>query len=96
MHEGSLEYVYVAEHWESALDLSAQALNDLREIFPAHLWLLTETGSRAIDDAMMHLKDAAVALHRAGRHVLGAEQYERFMEDRSERQVGQVIERGDT
>lgn len=95
-HEGDPSYVYIAEGWEKALDLGMQTLDVLREIFPLRTWDLTETGSLAIDKAMDHFKEGILALHRAGRHVLGTEHYDNFMQDRSERQVGQVIERGDT
>jgi signal transduction histidine kinase len=93
VHEGAPDYVYIAERWEAALDQSASALDELRAIFPSHQWNLTETGTRAIDDAMGHIKDGILALHRAGRHILGPEQYDHFMEQRLERAVEKVIER---
>jgi hypothetical protein len=94
-HEGEESYVHMAQCWENALDQSESALNYLRQIFPRQAWLMTETGSRAVDEAMSHIKDGIVDLHRAGRHVLGADQYESFMQERSERAVGMNIERGD-
>ena len=94
-HEGGSAYTIVAERWECAFDLANQSLDDLREIFPIHTWHLTETGSRSIDEAMVHIKDGIMALHRAGRHVLGVEQYDSFMEERTERAVERTIERGE-
>lgn len=86
------EHRFVAERWESALGNANSSLDDLREVFPIHTWYLTESGTRAVDDAMSHIKDGILALHRAGRHVLGVDQYDDFMEQRLEK----VIEREET
>lgn len=94
-HDGPEPYVYVAEHWEESLNLVNGSLDKLRAIFPLHLWHINETGSRAVDDAMGHMTQAIVSLHNAGRHVLGAEQYDRFMEDKTEKDVEMNIERGE-
>lgn len=75
----------MATRWNSALDDAQTSLDALREIFPSHTWLMTETGSRYIDSAMDKIKDAIVDLHRAGPHVLGAEQYESFKYELADR-----------
>lgn len=94
-HEGSQEYVYVAEQWEAGLDSATKALSELREIFPVYDWHVTETGSRALGEAIDHLESTILALHRAGRRVLGAEQYIVFMEQRSEHLTELNTERGE-
>jgi len=86
-HDGSAEYVYMARRWNSALDDAQASLEALREIYPSHLWLTTETGGKYIDSAMSRIKDGVVDLHRAGPHVLGQEQYEDFKQELAERHV---------
>jgi hypothetical protein len=87
-HEGSGEYVYMAQRWNLALDNAQAALDALREIYPSHSWLTTETGGRYIDAAMTKIKDGVVDLHRAGPHVLGQETYEDFKQELADRHTG--------
>lgn len=91
----SPENKHLAQSWEHSLECASEGLEMLREIFPLHTWGLNETGVRAIDEAMAHFKEAILALHRAGRHVLGPEQYDFYMQERSEREALATIERGE-
>lgn len=108
-HTGESSYVFVAERWEMAIDYATHALSCLREIYPDYYWhVRVETANSAIESAISKLQGSITELHRAGRHVLGAEQYETFCEERSSTvehelhvdqtkdSVGHIFERGDT
>ena len=80
--DGTPEAEEVGRRWESALMHASASMDDLRWIHPARMFLLNESGYRAIKSAMDSIQLGVAELHRAGRHVLGASSYESFVADR--------------
>ena len=92
-HDDTPEYVELVNRWGSALALTAEALEDLRWIYPERMLMLTEAGHTPIRAAMQAAQDALVQLHRAGPHVVGLEQYDALVADRAASPVGGGVPR---
>lgn len=79
---------FLESHWRDAIRLTAEATGMLREIWPEFSQTMPETGSHAIHRALEDFESAHANLHRAGRHVLGQEAYDRFLETAAQKKVG--------
>lgn len=77
----------VVEAWLSALGAAEQSLESLGTIYPSRMYTLPESGFEAIKRAMNEIQDGVVQLHRAGRYVLGPDEYESFVLDGQERDL---------
>lgn len=80
-HDGTPEYERMAALWEESIDDLADALSKLRSIYPDYMYLLPKTGYKSIKEAMDHAQSALASSHRAGRYVLGQEQYDSWLAD---------------
>lgn len=79
---------FVETKWREAVRLTAEATETLREVWPEFSQALSETGSSALSRALNDFESAHHNLHRAGRHVLGQEAYERFLEAMAQKKIG--------
>lgn len=92
---GDADVPQLVEDWWAALASADDCLARLRSIYPDRMLLLPETGHEAVKRAMQDVQDGVVSLHRAGRYVLGAEQYQSFILERAEERVRVGSTRGD-
>ncbi len=71
----------VEDDWQAAMTYATLSLEHLRQIYPARMALLPETGHEAIRRAMDEAQACVAQLHRAGKYVMGAERYEDFVRE---------------
>ncbi len=80
----------LVEDWTTALEHAEVIVERLRRVHPHRMLLLPETGHEAIRRAMRDAEDCLAGLHRAGRYVLGVDQYESFVLERDEERVRDI------
>jgi hypothetical protein len=80
-HPGDPAYVDMCEHWEAALVHASHALDHLRAIYPSRISMIPETGNDNLFRAIDAEQSCIVNITRAGRHVLGVEQFDSFMDE---------------
>lgn len=78
---------FLEQHWRDAVRITAEGMVVLRELWPEFAQHIPETGSSALHRALEDYESALNNLHRAGRHVLGQEAYDRFLEHAAQQRV---------
>ncbi len=90
-HDGTPEFLQVEQRWEQALRAITTGMEVIRSIYPSRMFLLPEAGHRALKDALDGAQNSVSSLHRAGRYVLGQEQYDQFVTDQAMMSMDDLI-----
>lgn len=78
---------YLDTSWRETMRATKEALETLRRIHPELTHHLVETASNQIGAAMRDLEATIDHLHRAGRLVLGDDDYEEYLDTQTQRQL---------
>ena len=81
----------VEEDWVAAMTYCTISLEHLRQIYPARMMLMSETGHEAIRRAMEDVQGAIRNLHRAGKFVMGQERYEQYVRQQIQQEQREEI-----
>lgn len=79
---------FLSIKWREALRATREGLESIREVYPELTHHLPETAERHLYEAMRGFEKTAGDLHRAGRHVLGEDEYNAYLEAQTQRKIG--------
>lgn len=85
--ENSIVQQYLDTNWREAMRAAREGMECLRRIWPELTQHLPETGANHLQQALDRFEAASRALHYAGKHVIGEEAYDEFLEAQTMRQI---------
>ena len=78
---------FLAGKWHEATDSTKSAMEALRSVYPDLSTHLNEMGGMHIEAALSKVTAAYNELNQLGRHILGDEAYERYLDDQVSRRI---------
>jgi hypothetical protein len=74
--------------WRAAMASSRSTMEELRRIYPELSSHLPETGAGFISRALADAEGCYRSLHAAGKHLIGTDDYERYLQAQTRRALG--------